>query len=51
MAVGALPRVEPRHAAQAILGMANWTYEWFHQSQYWAERVADANGAKLMFRG
>lgn len=27
--VGALPQVEPRYGAQAVLGMTSWVYKWF----------------------
>ncbi len=50
IAGGALPDVEPRYAAQAILGMANWTYKWYRPGRDSAERLADAM-VKLALRG
>jgi AcrR family transcriptional regulator len=41
VSAGALVAVDPRYAAQAILGMANWTYKWFQEGRDSPERVAD----------
>lgn len=38
---GVLPPIDPRHGAQAILGMSSWVYKWFDPGgSEWA-RVAD----------
>ena len=50
IAAGALPAVAPRYAAQAILGMANWTYKWFRENHDTAEDAAEAM-ARLVLRG
>lgn len=50
VAAGALPDLEPRYAAQAILGMANWTYKWFREGRDSAEELAETM-VRLVLRG
>lgn len=40
-ASGALPGLDPRLAAQALLGMTSWTYKWFDPKRDNAEQFAD----------
>ena len=39
VAAGALPDVDPRYAAQAILGMTTWVYKWFDPARHDADQV------------
>jgi len=39
---GVLTNIDPRYAAQLVLGMTNWTYKWFDPSRDDAEALADA---------
>jgi AcrR family transcriptional regulator len=38
---GVLPPIDPRHGAQAILGMSSWVYKWFDPADSEWGRVAD----------
>lgn len=38
---GVIPDVDPRYAAQAIIGMTSWTYKWFDATRHSADDFAD----------
>jgi TetR/AcrR family transcriptional regulator, cholesterol catabolism regulator len=39
---GVIPEINPRHGAQAILGMASWVYKWFDPvGDNWADVAGD----------
>jgi len=39
---GAIPEVNPRYGAQAILGMSSWVYKWFDpEEDDWAQLASD----------
>jgi AcrR family transcriptional regulator len=48
VAAGALPEIEPRHGAQAILGMCSWVYKWIADEPEPARAAADF--VKLILR-
>lgn len=37
---GAIPDVDPRYAAQALIGMTSWTYKWFDPGRHSADTFA-----------
>jgi len=39
---GALPGLDPRYGAQALLGMTSWTYKWFDPERDDPERLTEA---------
>lgn len=39
---GVLIHIDPRYAAQLVLGMTSWTYKWFDRSRDNADDLADA---------
>lgn len=49
VAAGAVPTVDPRHGAQAILGMCSWVYKWMASTGEEPSRVA-ADFAQLILR-
>lgn len=49
VAEGVLPYVDPRHAAQAILGMCSWVYKWISCGEESPSRVA-ADFTELILR-
>jgi AcrR family transcriptional regulator len=38
---GVIPNVDPRYAAQAIIGMTSWTYKWFDPTRHNADEFAE----------
>jgi AcrR family transcriptional regulator len=38
---GVIPDVDPRYAAQAIIGMTSWTYKWFDPMHHTADEFAE----------
>lgn len=46
---GVLPPIDPRHGAQAILGMSSWVYKWFDPAGSEWDRVA-ADFIQLVLR-
>lgn len=47
---GFLGQLEPRYAAQALLGVANWTYKWFDPARDEPRAYADVAVALLLGR-
>jgi AcrR family transcriptional regulator len=39
---GVIPHVDPRYAAQAIIGMTSWPYKWFDPTRHRADDFAKA---------
>lgn len=48
---GILPAVNPRYAAQGILGMTTWTYQWFEAGRDEVDEVSASLLAVVLCRG